>query len=81
MFAEALNRAVLLKGKDSADQMRLIIQMRGFPTPTFIQTIHNPHIVEFLNKFKDCKARTLEAILPTASEQGRQFFDYLTSFG
>ncbi len=29
IFAEALNRAVLFKGKDSADQMRLIMLNRG----------------------------------------------------
>ena len=81
IFAEALNRAVLLKGKDSADQMRLIIMARGYPSDAFIHTIQNPHIVEFMAKFKDLKARPLSALLPTASEQGRQFFDYLMNYG
>ncbi len=61
--------------------MRLIILGRGYPPDAFIHSIRNPHIVDFMAKFRQCGPRALSTLLPTASEPARQFFDYLTSYG
>jgi hypothetical protein len=71
----------LFKGKDSADQMRLIILSRGYPSEAFITTLQNPYSTQFLRRFQEYQPRALELLLPTASEQGRQFFDYLLNYG
>ena len=68
IMAELLTRKPLFAGNDLQDQLRKIFAVLGTPEPDFIQNVHNPRIVKWIQAQAACAARPLAKVVPASPD-------------
>eukprot|EP00658_Telonema_sp_P-2_P038569 TRINITY_DN27640_c0_g1_i4.p1 TRINITY_DN27640_c0_g1~~TRINITY_DN27640_c0_g1_i4.p1 ORF type:complete len:270 (+),score=81.97 TRINITY_DN27640_c0_g1_i4:46-810(+) len=68
ILAEMLIRKPLFKGNSSREQLRLIIDSLGKPTPQDIEETANPRYTDMLSKLAETAPRLWEDVIPGAPE-------------
>eukprot|EP00042_Codosiga_hollandica_P054672 m.745577 g.745577 ORF g.745577 m.745577 type:complete len:363 (-) comp58957_c0_seq11:132-1220(-) len=66
ILLELLMRHVALKGRDSASQMAMILQLRGFPPASFLERIQHEGIDLFLEPYRACVSHPISTLVPYA---------------
>ena len=67
ILAECLGRKALLPGRDYLQQLRLIIETLGAPTPKDLKIIENPQAVEYIQALPKKAAPAFTALYPNAN--------------
>ena len=67
ILAECLGRKALLPGRDYLQQLRLIIETLGAPTPKDLKIIENPQAVEYIQALPKKTPQRFEVLYPNAN--------------
>jgi len=67
ILAECLGRKALLPGRDYLQQLRLIIETLGAPTPKDLKIIENPQAVEYIQALPKKSPQAFSQLYPNAN--------------
>lgn len=80
IFAELLGRKIFLPGQTGFDQLNLIIQKLGTPTPEEIAMVPSTKARQYLQRLPHYPRHPLTARFPNASEQALDLLERLLQF-
>ena len=80
ILAQIFKRKSILRGSTTKNQIGLIFELIGTPTPNEIANISNPKSRKFVEKFKKCEKKDFKEFFPETKLEGLDLLENLLKF-